>query len=93
MKRRLIVRRIVVWILVSLVIFLTGFLTQLYAHNAGVAVFVTAGLGLADALLWPVLSMLSLPFTIITFGLGALLLNAALFWEQPCFSPKLMSQG
>lgn len=89
MKRRLIVRRIVVWILICIVIFLTGFLTQLYARNTLVAISVTAGLGLADALLWPLLSYLNLPFTLFTFGLGAFVLNAALFWGAALLFPQI----
>jgi uncharacterized membrane protein YvlD (DUF360 family) len=61
----------------------------MYAHNTIVAVIVTAGMGLADALLWPALSMLSLPFTIVTFGLSALLVNAALFWGAALFFPQI----
>lgn len=93
MKRRLVIRRIVVWIIISLVIFLTGFLTQLYAHNALVAVLVTAGLGLADALLWPVLSYLNLPFTIYTFLLSAFVLNGTLFWGAALLFPQIRVSG
>ncbi len=82
-----------VWILVSLVIFLTGFLAQLYAHNTVIAILVTAGLGLADALLWPVLTYLTLPFTIVTFGLSAFIVNGALFWGAALLFPQVKVTG
>ena len=93
MKRRLIIRRIVVWLLVSIVIFLTGVLAQLYAHDVTVAVLVTVGLGLADALLWPVLTYLALPYTVVTFGLAAFLVNAALFWGVALLFPGIKISG
>jgi uncharacterized membrane protein YvlD (DUF360 family) len=37
-----------------------------------------ATLGLANAVVWPVLLRIALPFTVLTLGLGALLLNALL---------------
>lgn len=40
------------------------------------AVLVALVLGLLDALVWPVLVWLALPLTVITLGIGPLLLNA-----------------
>src|ERR1700754_754247 len=35
-------------------------------------------LGIANAVVWPLLIRIALPFTVLTLGLGALVLNAAL---------------
>ena len=68
-------RALVVWFLTSLGVFFTGVLTGFYAHNLGVALIATAGLGLINAVFWPLLSRLALALSVITFALSALLLN------------------
>jgi uncharacterized membrane protein YvlD (DUF360 family) len=47
-----------------------------YAPSFGEAVLTAAVIALLNALLWPVLTRLALPFTLITLGLGSLVLNA-----------------
>jgi putative membrane protein len=46
------------------------------ASGTGTAVGFVLVLGVLNALLWPVLARLTLPFLVFTFGLGTLLLNA-----------------
>ena len=43
------------------------------------AIFIAA-VGILNALLWPLLSRLTLPFMVFTFGLFTLLLNAVILW-------------
>src|ERR1700710_55832 len=52
---------------------LSGFTLSGPAAALGLA----AVLGLANAVVWPVLLRIALPFTVATLGLGALVLNAA----------------
>jgi uncharacterized membrane protein YvlD (DUF360 family) len=47
-----------------------------YAPSFGEAVLTAAVIALLNALLWPVLTRLALPFTLLTLGLGSLVLNA-----------------
>src|SRR5271157_3100353 len=61
-------RALVVWFLTSIGIFLTGVLTGFYARNLVAALIATAGLGLINAMLWPLLSRLALARSVITFG-------------------------
>jgi uncharacterized membrane protein YvlD (DUF360 family) len=53
---------------------LSGFTLDGFAAAFGLAVL----LGLANALVWPLLLRIALPFTVATLGLGALVLNGAL---------------
>ena len=86
-------RALVVWFLISLAIFLTGVLTGFYARNLIVAVILTAGLGLINALVWPLLSMLALARSVITFGLSALLLNGVILWPLAFFTSEIEASG
>jgi uncharacterized membrane protein YvlD (DUF360 family) len=53
---------------------LSGFTLDGFVAAFGLAVI----LGLANALVWPLLLRIALPFTVATLGLGALILNGAL---------------
>ena len=53
---------------------LPGFTLDGFVAAFGLAVL----LGLANALVWPLLLRIALPFTVATLGLGALVLNGAL---------------
>ena len=44
----------------------------------GAVLVTTALIAMLNALLWPLLIRLLLPLTVLTFGLGSLVLNAAL---------------
>src|SRR4051795_7483614 len=46
--------------------------------GAATAIGAAALIGLLNALVWPTLARLALPLTVLTLGLGALLLNGAL---------------
>ena len=39
-----------------------------------------AGIGLINALVWPLMIRVALPFTVLTLGLGVLALNGAVVW-------------
>ena len=73
------VRALVLWALVALVFWagvalIPGF--DLPSFEA--ALLVTALIALINALLWPLLIRVVLPLTVLTFGLGSLVLNAAI---------------
>ena len=89
MKKNNIARALIVWFLTSLGVFFTGFLTGFYAHNLVVAVIATAGLGLINALLWPVLSRLALARSVITFALSALIVNGAIIGLLSFFTSEI----
>ncbi len=55
---------------------LSEILPGFHADSFGAAVLLALMLALANALLWPLLIRVALPFTVMTLGLGALALNA-----------------
>jgi uncharacterized membrane protein YvlD (DUF360 family) len=64
---------------------MTALLSSTDALSVRAAVLVAAAMALINALLWPLVMRLALPLTIITFGLGSLLLSAgtvalAFYW-------------
>ena len=71
-------RLLVLWLLVALVFYaavaaIPGF--ELPSFRAALAA--TAAIALLNALVWPLLIRIVLPLTVFTFGIGSLLLNAA----------------
>jgi putative membrane protein len=81
-------RFLAVWVLVSLSIFFGGILTGFYARDFLFSLIITVGIGLVNALLWPVLSDLALASSVITFGLNALLLNSIIIWLLAFFATE-----
>jgi uncharacterized membrane protein YvlD (DUF360 family) len=55
---------------------LSALLSGFHADSFGAALLLAALLALANALIWPLLIRVALPFTVATLGLGALALNA-----------------
>ncbi len=86
-------RALVVWFLTSLGVLFTGVLTGFYAHSLVVGLIATAGLGLINALLWPLLSRLALARSVITFALSALLLNGVIIWLLVFFTSEIRVSG
>jgi putative membrane protein len=55
--------------------------------SVGVAVVAAAILGILNALVRPILIFLTLPLTIVTFGLFLFVINALLFWLAGAIVP------
>jgi uncharacterized membrane protein YvlD (DUF360 family) len=55
---------------------MTALLSAADSLSFGAAVLVAATMALINAVLWPLVTRLALPFTIITFGLGSLVLSS-----------------
>lgn len=53
---------------------------SVYIQSIGEALLVTAVIGLLNALLWPLLTYILVPFAVITLGVAALLLNGLVVW-------------
>jgi putative membrane protein len=71
---------IITWAVLTVAIGLVDLFLDSVKINGGVfgTIWVAALFGLVNALIGPVLRLLSLPFTVITLGLFALVVNAAL---------------
>ncbi|HEY7267819.1 MAG TPA: phage holin family protein, partial [Solirubrobacterales bacterium] len=73
------IRWLVLWALIALLFWAFAALLPGISVPSFGAVLLTTGLvALLNALLWPLLIRLLLPLTVITFGLGSLVLNAAI---------------
>ncbi|WP_321423495.1 phage holin family protein [uncultured Methanobacterium sp.] len=77
------------WLARTLVMWLGGFLGFMFIDylsiglyfNDWVTALIAAGVvGILNALFWPLLARILLPFMVFTVGIGALLLNAFLIW-------------
>lgn len=83
------------WFLGAVALLLVAYLFP-GIHVAGLwpsAIVAALGLGLANALIRPVLSVLTLPLSCMTFGLFSLVLNAVLFWAVSEFVDGFEVEG
>ncbi|MCA9875199.1 MAG: phage holin family protein [Anaerolineales bacterium] len=77
--KRPLIRIIVIWIIEAVaILILTYLLNGLHVPNFRTALAAAAAIGLLNALLWPLLSYLILPFAVLTLGLAALALNGVI---------------
>ena len=87
-------RTIVLWIGSSLGFLLIADISVGLTINTWETAFVAAGVvGILNALLWPFLSRILLPFMVYTVGIGALLINGALIWLASNFVPGITIEG
>ena len=74
-----VVRGLLLWLLIGLIFWAFAALLPAIDVPSFEAVLLTTGLvALLNALLWPLLIRLLLPLTVLTFGLGSLVLNGAI---------------
>ncbi len=75
-KRTALVRILVIWAIQSVAVIIMSFLLNgVTINNVGAAIRAAAIIGLLNALLWPLLSFVLVPFAVFTLGIGALLIN------------------
>jgi uncharacterized membrane protein YvlD (DUF360 family) len=78
-RTRPVVRVLAIWILAALAIAgLGALLPDVHVDSAGAALVAAALIGLLNALLWPLLLRLALPLTVLTLGLGVVIVNGAI---------------
>ena len=76
---RFAVRVLVIWAIEVLgLLFMAWLLPGIHVEGLLAAVMAVAAIGILNALLWPILSYLVLPFAVLTLGLLSLALNAGL---------------
>ncbi|EGJ49861.1 phage holin family protein [Desulfocurvibacter africanus] len=67
------------WLLLSLAIAITAWiLPGVRVRGAGALLAASAVLGIINALIWPILFWITIPITVLTLGIFALILNALL---------------
>ncbi len=76
---RFIIRTGVVWVIQAIILLIMANLQPgVEVEGAGTALLAVAVIALLNALLWPLLSYLILPFAVLTLGLASLVLNGVL---------------
>ncbi len=79
--KRPVIRILVIWAIQTIALLIMAWLMDSVSIDSGVAAIAAAAtIGLLNALLWPILSYVLVPFAILTLGLASLLLNGALVW-------------
>ncbi len=68
-------------------------LSGLQVNNLGMAVIAVLILALLNALLWPILSYILIPFSVLTLGLVAPLLNGLMIWLPAQIVPGFSVDG
>ncbi len=75
------IRLLVSWLLNALALIAVTYLVpSIYVASFGVALMAALVLGLFNAILRPLLLVLTLPVTVLTLGLFIFVINGALFW-------------
>lgn len=83
------------WLLSAIAIGITAYLLPGVHINGGVATLLVLSvvLGLINAILKPILKLLTLPITILTLGLFSLVINALLILLASSIVPDFMVDG
>jgi len=89
-RSRPLLRILVVWLATAATLLaLSGLLTDVQVKDFGAALSSAALIGLVNAFIWPLLIRLTLPLTVLTLGLGAILLNGAMILLVAAIDPGL----
>ncbi|MES0344302.1 MAG: phage holin family protein, partial [Anaerolineales bacterium] len=82
-----ILRVLVIWAISAVALLIMSYLLDgVQMQSPSVAIVGAAVMGLLNALLWPLLSFVLVPFAVFTLGFAALLMNGLVAW----FSAQLM---
>ena len=88
------VRVIVVWLLTAGALHLmSAILPGFVIDGEGSALIAAAAIGLVNALVWPLLIRVALPFTVLTLGLGVLALNGLIVYGISQLEPGMHVAG
>lgn len=87
-------RLLLLWILNAVALLaVTYLLPSIQVDGFGTALIAALGLGLINMLVRPVLTLLTLPLTVLTLGIFYLVLNGLLFWLASALIPGFQVNG
>ena len=93
-RRAVYLRVIAIWLITAAtLILLSALLSGVEVTSFGAALVAAALIGLFNALVWPLLIRLALPFTVLTLGIGVLVLNGAMVLAVAAISQGLVVSG
>ncbi len=85
-----VLRVIVVWLLTAAALHLmSAILPGFVIEGEGSALLAAAAIGLVNALVWPLVIRIALPFTVLTLGLGVLALNGLVVYGISLLEPGM----
>src|SRR4051812_48556940 len=83
-------RVVLVWVVTAAALMLlSALLARFDVKDFGTALAAAALIGLINALVWPLVIRVALPFTVLTLGLGVLALNGAVVWLTSVIEPGM----
>ena len=77
----------------ALLLLVANLVPGVQVEGWGAALIGALALGLVDALVRPIMVILTLPLTLLTFGLFLLVINAAMLWLMAALVPGVQVQG
>lgn len=87
-------RTFILWIGSALGFLLIANMSIGLTLNSWETAFIAAAIvGILNAILWPILSRILLPFLVLTVGIGSLLVNGALIWLATKFTGGVTIEG
>ena len=93
-RRATFLRVMAVWLITaSTLVLLSALLSGVEVTSFGAALIAAALIGLFNALVWPLVIRLALPFTVLTLGIGALVLNGVVILAVAAISRGLVVSG
>src|ERR671911_2728541 len=93
-RRAVFLRVIAVWLITAAALMLlSALLPEVEVTGFGAALGAAALIGLLNALVWPLLIRLALPFTVLTLGIGVLVLNGTVILAVAAISQGLVVSG
>jgi putative membrane protein len=85
---------LVVWISEAVgLVLMIHFVPGLRVDTWETGILVIGTIALLNAILWPILSKIALPFLFFTFGVGALILNGLIVWLSSLVVPEFHVEG
>jgi uncharacterized membrane protein YvlD (DUF360 family) len=75
------------------IMILSNVIPGLVVKDWRAAILWMATIGLLNAILWPTISRITLPFLAFTFGIGALVLNGTIIWLSSLIVPGVSIEG
>src|SRR5829696_3995788 len=93
-RRTVLLRVFAVWIITAATLLLLSVLLPgVEVESFGAALVAAALIGLFNALVWPLLIRLALPITVLTLGVGVLVLNGAVILAVAAIRPGFAVSG
>lgn len=88
LAKRPFIRILIIWAVQTIgLIIMSALMDSVYVKNVSTALVATALVGLLNALLWPILSYVVVPFAVFTFGILVLVVNGFIVWLAAQFLP------